>query len=461
MKFGFENEEIMGKRVTEIPYRQLVKLGAVTPYEVLVLKVNSSDIKQFISTNTWVRDFNFMDNEEFQSRFIASIIAIEKAVRKGLSKRILTFHSRISHSQNANKAIDDLAKTEIFKSFNKFGFTGYCQGSQATTNKKKLDYLAESEYALISNARVLTEGVSVKEIDTVVFFDPKTSAADVQQAFSRAIRLNKGKDIARVIIPVIYNDDNTIDAPQFQHMINILDYLGEQDSVLEEEIRYQAQSNRVRRNSSRIINTDELEIDGVDVTEFFDELDLMMYSRYKAKNGYWTRERLIEFVADKTTRNQLLIEDGALNALEANDYELWKELASHIPLPNKGLSEEECAEKCLGFEGSYSDFKADNPEIISRFSAIANLKSNDYKTGADLIAKYCSHMTRGRIQYKSISAEDLMSMLIGKNKKQIRLEFPPSLPKNLKKYPHLKEVAEYYDSLPNAKTGMKTGQKLK
>ena len=50
MYFGFENEELMGKQICNITYRQLVKLGAVLPYEILVLTVNSEDIKNFISS---------------------------------------------------------------------------------------------------------------------------------------------------------------------------------------------------------------------------------------------------------------------------------------------------------------------------------------------------------------------------------------------------------------------------
>ena len=53
MLFGFENEEMMGQRVGTVTYRQLVKLGAVTPYELVVMSVKRDDIKEFINNNTW------------------------------------------------------------------------------------------------------------------------------------------------------------------------------------------------------------------------------------------------------------------------------------------------------------------------------------------------------------------------------------------------------------------------
>jgi len=458
MKFGFENEDLMGKRVTEIPYRQLVELGAVSPYEVLVLSVSHNDIKQFIAANTWVRDFDFMENEEFQSRFIASIIAIDKAMKKGYSKRILSFHSRVAHAQNAESAIRDLSNSKMFSGFSKFGFTGTCKGSQANINKKKLQYLAESAYAYLTNARVLTEGISVNEIDTVVFFDPKTSAADVQQAFSRAIRLFKDKVLARIIIPVIFDNEGNIDNPQFQQMIDILDFLGQQDSILSEEIRFASQENRVRRTSSRIINTDPIEAEGINVEDFYAELDLAMYTRYKAKHGYWTEERLIEYVSTRSTRNDLLDEFGALNVLEANNYMLWKKLAPHIPLPNKGLTEEECAQIALNYKGTYQEFLQDHPEVISRFHGLAEMKSTEYTKGSELITKYCSHMKRNKIQWKTISVKEVMNMMNGiEDKKGIRQQLKNSFAMNLKKYSHLKEAFEYYNQLPSSPTGLKLG----
>ena len=484
MKFGFENEDLMGKRVTEIPYRKLVELGAATPYEILVLSVSHNDIKQFVSANTWVRDFDFMENEEFQARFIASLIAMDKAIEKGYSKRILSFHSRVAHAENAEKAIRSLMNPtphistlgrvwrksqkehpnlrRIFSSFNKFEFTGTCKGGEATTNKKKLQFLAESAYAYLTNARVLTEGISVNEIDTVVFFDPKTSASDVAQAFSRAIRLLKGKELARIIVPVIYDDEGNTDTPQFQHLVDIIDFIGEQDSILLEEIRFGLQPNRVRRNSSRIINTDELEIEGVDVEEFYSELDLTMYSRYKSKNGYWTEERLIEYVATRKTRNELLDEESALRALEACDYALWKKLAPHIPLPNKGISEKECAQVTQDYTGTYEQFRKDYPEIISRFTSLAGLKSNGYTKGSELITKYCSHMKRSRINWRTITSEEVINTWLSKcdTKKDVsKLKYINALGMKIKKYTHLKEAFDYYNELPSTPTGLKLGQR--
>jgi len=461
MIFGFENEEMMGQRVGNVTYRQLVDLGAVTPYELVVMSVKREDIKSFINNNTWVRDESYFESAELQTRFIASIILADKAYKKGYTNKLLSFHSRNSHAMNFEKAMINLKDDSLFTSFNDLDFIGRCMGSQANTNKLLLDYLQESKKGVISNARVLTEGVSVPCIDSVLFCDPKTSPVDLAQGISRGIRLYPGKDKAYILLPVIIDEEGAIENPSYQRMIDLLDYLSGFDEVLESEINIVTQSqNRTRIVSSRVINTDELEIEGVDINDFYNELSIQIWGRVKSHHGYWTRERLEEYVKGKKTRNDLLIEEAALRKLEANNYELWLEICPWISLPNKGMSEEEASEIALNYKGSYEQFREDHFNIIAALSSIASLKSNDYTKGSELIDKYCSHMTRNKISWKKITSQEVIDNWLGKcsTKKDARsIEGINNIAQKLQRLPHLKEAFDYYNALPATKTGLKVG----
>jgi len=68
-----------------------------------------------------------------------------------------------------------------------------------------LQAFSQSERALVTNARCLTEGVDIPGIDCVLFADPKTSTVDVVQATGRALRLSEGKQRGYVVIPVLLN----------------------------------------------------------------------------------------------------------------------------------------------------------------------------------------------------------------------------------------------------------------
>lgn len=465
MIFGFENENIMGRRVTNVTYRKLVELGAVTPYEVVLLAVTREDIKSFINSNTWVRDEMFMENEDLQTRFIASIIMADKAFKSGYTKKMLTFHSRNAHATNFEKAIINLQKDKVFTSFEELDFIGRCMGGQTMTNKALLDMLEESNKGIISNARVLTEGVSVPCIDSVLFCDPKTSPVDLAQGISRAIRLYPGKKIAKVFLPVIVDYNGNIEQAAFQQMVDILDLLAGFDEALESEINVAIQSqNRIRMTSNRIINTDEIELDNIDVNEFYNNLSLAFWTRVKSSNGYWdNEERLRQYASDKTTRTELTEIDAALRRLEANDYQLWKKLCPHIPLPTKKRTwkekEDEASKIALNYTGTYSQFREDYPDVISTFHGIAEMASSPYSLGIELINKYCSHMERKRYRWKHTTSDEIIREILSKCKYKSDLKAMGfgSLGQKLKRYAHLKDAYLYYQNIPNAKTGLKVG----
>ena len=56
---------------------------------------------------------------------------------------------------------------------------------------------------VISNARVLTEGVDVPALDAVVFLQPRKSKIDIVQAVGRVMRTYPGKETGYIVIPVV------------------------------------------------------------------------------------------------------------------------------------------------------------------------------------------------------------------------------------------------------------------
>ena len=56
---------------------------------------------------------------------------------------------------------------------------------------------------VLTNAKVLSEGVDVPALDAVVFMDPRKSTIDITQAVGRAIRRAEGKELGYIVIPVV------------------------------------------------------------------------------------------------------------------------------------------------------------------------------------------------------------------------------------------------------------------
>src|SRR5690606_24150472 len=55
---------------------------------------------------------------------------------------------------------------------------------------------------ILSNARFLTEGVDVPDLDSITFLKPRKSKIDIAQAVGRVMRKSPGKDYGYVILPI-------------------------------------------------------------------------------------------------------------------------------------------------------------------------------------------------------------------------------------------------------------------
>ena len=77
-------------------------------------------------------------------------------------------------------------------------------GFNASEREEMLDWLkAEAEECrILTNARVLSEGVDVPALDAIMFMHPRKSQIDVVQAVGRVMRRAEGKKLGYVILPV-------------------------------------------------------------------------------------------------------------------------------------------------------------------------------------------------------------------------------------------------------------------
>ena len=90
---------------------------------------------------------------------------------------------------------------------------------------------------IISNARVLTEGVDVPSLDAVLFLNSRNSTVDITQAVGRAMRTAPGKHKGYIIIPVVVPEDadpqKKLEASDFQTVWQVVRALRSHDSRME------------------------------------------------------------------------------------------------------------------------------------------------------------------------------------------------------------------------------------
>ena len=88
---------------------------------------------------------------------------------------------------------------------------------------------------VVTNAKVLTEGVNIPALDAILFIQPKKSQVDVVQAVGRVMRRSEGKETGYVVIPVIVpegaglGDDAFLNGSDFKQVWSVLKALRSHD----------------------------------------------------------------------------------------------------------------------------------------------------------------------------------------------------------------------------------------
>src|SRR5262249_22658638 len=113
----------------------------------------------------------------------------------------------------------------------------------ARQREKILRNFEKASAAILTNARCLTEGIDIPNVDLVAFLSPKHSRIDIVQAAGRAMRKAPGKKQGYVLVPLYVElfDEETI-----EEAVSRLDYsdiwetlyaLADHDELLASNIR--------------------------------------------------------------------------------------------------------------------------------------------------------------------------------------------------------------------------------
>lgn len=223
---SMDDEDIYGETFTQMSFKEAIELELLTDYKVITIDVKKSEIAEFIKDNNLVQ-LNSKWKKETEARSLSSMLALRKAMKQFNIKNAVSFHSSIEKATRSK----DLQKY-ITDTYNYQPIDTYTVSGKIPTTKRNdiVQEFAKSPKALITNARCLTEGVDVPNIDCIVFADPRKSRVDIVQALGRALRKKEGKDWGYVILPVVYDEvTGEIDNDNFNEILSIVRGLAAND----------------------------------------------------------------------------------------------------------------------------------------------------------------------------------------------------------------------------------------
>jgi len=201
--YSMDNPLLYGRIAHEYSMRQAIEDGIITDYKILAIAVNEQDVLRFLKPRMVQNDLTKITQDQRVLEEVAKMLAIKNAYDKYGIKNAIVFNSTIEDSKafvkNFTTLIDDTIATSHVD--------GSMNNEQRNTH---IEILRAPGKALLSNAKLLSEGHDVPEADFVVFNNKTESKTDIVQRVGRVQRRDKNNPdkIGYILLPIFVNDVN-------------------------------------------------------------------------------------------------------------------------------------------------------------------------------------------------------------------------------------------------------------
>ena len=351
---SMDDESLYGQEVYRIGFGEAVEKDLLTDYKVLILTVSDADIPP--SIQSMISNSEHEINMDDAAKLIGCINALSKEVLgdegvltesdPGPMKRAVAFCQNIKTSKKIGELFNTVSSTYIEslpddKRGNMVSLS--CKHIDGTMSAPDKDNLLgwlkkdkkEKECSMLTNVRVLSEGVDVPSLDAVLFLSSRNSQVDVVQSVGRVMRKSPGKKYGYIIIPVVVPSDVEPDQAlndneRFKVVWSVLNALRAHDD------RFNATVNKIDLNKKRpsgILpvgikikfgpdgkpyevhkNEDGFDHIGTQMRLHFDELQSVVFAKMVEKVGerrYWEQwAKDVAIIAEKQIdRIKRLIQD--------------------------------------------------------------------------------------------------------------------------------------------------------
>ncbi len=207
---------IYGEEFYRIGFGDAVNKGILTDYRVMVLAVDEESIaKQFqeMLADEKTSELKFNDVTKIVGCWngLVKRKSNSNVISNNPMKRAIAFTGTIKESKLMKEMFSTVVEQYLYESRD---YTNpmqieidHADGSMNALQKnEKIAWLKspvpDNTCRILTNARFLTEGVDVPDLDAVMFLKPRKSKIDIAQAVGRVMRKAEGKQYGYVILPI-------------------------------------------------------------------------------------------------------------------------------------------------------------------------------------------------------------------------------------------------------------------
>ncbi|MFC9679431.1 Helicase associated domain protein [Streptomyces sp. NPDC056948] len=221
-----DRRDIFGPVVYRLGMAEAIERGLLADYQVVMPVVGDKQLRSILTRKP------HLDPQNGGLRAAALQVAVLRAITDHDLQRVLVFHNRIDAAEAFSQDLPGTAvqlKRPDLQAF-------WVDGTQRVDERRSRLSAFESAdgCTVLSNVRVLAEGIDIPAIDSVVFAAPRNSVVDAIQAIGRALRLVPGRGKkATLVLPVYLPDgratEQALHDSQFEGIYTILQALRAHD----------------------------------------------------------------------------------------------------------------------------------------------------------------------------------------------------------------------------------------
>jgi len=258
---SMDNEAVYGKKIFEYPLASAVADGRAADYRIVVPTLADAGLRTRLNLPTpgTTGDDDIKGEAQEALRTTALHLAVLKAMTEHGLRRVLVYFTLVSDARRFARELPHtlrlLRRTapELCPDITPELF--FAHGEHTPAQRQDIfDGFAAAPCAIMTNARLIAEGVDIPSVDAVVFADPTRSVIRCVQALGRALRVDVSGKVASLIVPVYVPpgaDSENILGTAYEPVWAIATALASHDHRILERLPDKA--NRLPKETSEVI----------------------------------------------------------------------------------------------------------------------------------------------------------------------------------------------------------------
>ncbi|MFE2218100.1 Helicase associated domain protein [Streptomyces canus] len=203
MAASMDDEKVFGPVLYKLSLASAVSRGLLARYQIIVL-----ELKDPVVTPERLMGEERHTEEVRGQRLGALQAALLHTMAEHDLQTCITFHHRTIEAQAYAEGLERVAAklhADQPETYPKRIWADWLCGEHVPQRRQEVlgSFGSTAQRAVLSNCRVLGEGVDIRAVDSVALLDPKGAPHDIVQAIGRALRQKPGQGkLASLIVPV-------------------------------------------------------------------------------------------------------------------------------------------------------------------------------------------------------------------------------------------------------------------